>query len=351
WMYRGLRRKLDSRQRQILEKGLEKRLSGIKAFIKSMPVIGNIARRIYGIFLFVGPKGQYWEYNFKAKKFSRLIRGIASLIGNKGYKVVIDINGNAHIVLENGIMFWWIPGDPMSLLGMPLRGSFEPECTFLLTKLLKRGDIAFDIGANFGWYSYHLAQLVGEAGKVHIFEPTSALDELKNNLTLNKFEARCVLNQVALGEKEGTEALFIPEKLGTAFASLREHSYGKTRKTCVPVQRLDDYVNANKIRDVAFVKIDVEGAEHLVLKGAENVLTRYSPVIMLEIQKQHTEHFGYSPQQLISYLGDFGYHLFEIDKDKFGSVKKVGAFNDTHNYNFLAVKNADALETRGISVI
>jgi predicted metallo-beta-lactamase superfamily hydrolase len=68
-----------------------------------MPVIGNIARKTYGILLFIGPKGQYWEYNFKAKKFSRSIRGIASLIGNKGYKIVIDNNGNAHIVLENGI--------------------------------------------------------------------------------------------------------------------------------------------------------------------------------------------------------------------------------------------------------
>ena len=319
-------------------------MSGIKAFIKSIPVIGNIANRTYGILL-------YWEYNFKAKRFNRLIRGIASLIGNKGYKVVIDNNGNAHIVLENGIKFWWTPRDPYSLLGMPLQGNFEPECTFLLAKLIKGGDIAFDVGANFGWYSCHLAQLVGKAGEVHIFEPTNAIDELKSNLTLNRLESRCVLNQVALGEKESTETLFIPEKLGTAFASLREHSWGnKSSKISVPVQKLDDYVTANKIRDVNFMKIDVEGAEYLVLKGAENVLKQYSPVIMLEIYKPHTEYFGYSPEELISYLGDLGYHLFEIDKDKFGSVKKVSEFDSTDNYNFLAVQNAGILKARGVSV-
>jgi FkbM family methyltransferase len=350
WMYQGLRRKLDSRQRQTLERGLEKRLSGIRSFIKSMPLIGKIASKVYGILNFVKPRGQYWEYDFKAKKFGRLIRGIASLIGNKGYKVVIDSNGNAHIVLENGIKFWWTPRDPYSLLGMPLRGNFEPECTFLLTKLIKRGDIAFDIGANFGWYSCHLAQLVGEAGRVHVFEPTNAIDELKSNLTLNKFEARCVLNQVALGEKEGTETLFIPEKLGTAFASLREHSYGRTQKICVPTQKLDDYVIANRVRGVDFMKIDVEGAEYLVLKGAENVLKQYSPVVMLELYQPHIEYFGYSPEELISYLGDLGYHVFEIDKDKFCSVKKVSEFGSTDNYNFLAVRNVDALEARGISV-
>ena len=318
-------------------------MSGIRSFIKSMPLIGNIASRTYGILLF-------WEYNFKAKKVSRLIRGIASLIGNKGYRVVIDGNGNAYVILENGIMFWWIPRDPMSLLGMPLQGNFEPECTFLLTKLIKGGDIAFDVGANFGWYSCHLAQLVGKAGEVHIFEPTNAIDELKSNLTLNRLESRCVLNQVALGEKEGTETLFIPEKLGTAFASLREHSYGRTRKIRVPVQKLDDYVTANRVRDVNFMKTDVEGAEYLVLKGAENVLNQYSPVIMLEIDKPHTECFGYSPEELISYLGDLGYHLFEIDKDKFGSVKKVSEFDSTDNYNFLAVQNAGILKARGVSV-
>jgi FkbM family methyltransferase len=325
-------------------------LSGIRSFIKSIPLIGNIASRTYGILLFIGPKGQYWEYNFKAKRFNRLIRGIASLIGDRGYRVAINNNGNAYIVLENGIMFWWIPRDPMSLLGMPLRGGFEPECTFLLTKLIREGDIAFDIGANFGWYSCHLAQIVGEAGRVHIFEPTNAIDELKSNLTLNRLESRCVLNQVALGEKEGTETLFIPEKLGTAFASLREHSYSRTRSICVPVQRLDDYVTANKIRDIAFMKADVEGAEYLVLKGAENVLKQYSPVIMLELQKVHTEYFGYSPEELISYLEGLGYHLFEIDKDKFGSVKKVSEFDSTDNYNFLAVQNAGILKARGVSV-
>jgi len=325
-------------------------LSGIRAFIRSIPVIGKVATRAYGILLFIGPKGQYWQYNFKAKRFNRLIRGISSLVGSSGYKVVTNGNGNAHIVLENGVVFGWIPGDPGSLLGMPLRGSFEPECTFLLAKLIKKGDTVFDIGANFGWYSCHLAHLVGEAGQVHIFEPTSAIDELKSNLTLNKFEARCVLNQVALGEKEGTETLFIPEKLGTAFASLREHSYGRTQKVCVATQKLDDYVTTNKIGDVNFMKIDVEGAEYLVLKGAESVLTKYSPVIMLELQDVHTKCFGYSPEELIIYLGGFGYHLYEIDEKEIGCVKKVTSFENTSYYNFLALKNDDILKTRDVSV-
>jgi FkbM family methyltransferase len=330
--------------------GLGKRLSGTRAFIKSIPVIGRVATRAYRVLLFIGPKGQYWQYNFKAKRFDRLTRAVASLIGSKGYRVAVSGSGAAYVILENGITFWWIPRDPMSLLRMPLHGGFEPECTFLLTRLVAEGDVVFDVGANFGWYSCHLAQLVGEGGEVHIFEPTSAIDELKSNLTLNKFETRCVLNQVALGEKEAMETLFIPEKLGTAFASFRNHSYGRARAIRVPVQKLDDYVAAKKVGHIAFIKMDVEGAEHLVLKGAERVLKASSPLIMLEIQREHTKHFGYSPEQLISYLGDFGYHVFEIDADRFGSVKTVSEFDRTNNINFLAVTNADILRAKGISV-
>ena len=314
-------------------------MSGIKIFIKSIPLVGKIASKVYGIL-----RGQYWEYNFKAKKIDKIIRKIISLIDDKEYKVVIANDGKVYIVLENGIKFWWIPRDPYSLLGMPLRGNFEPECTFLLTKLIKKGDTVFDIGANFGWYSCHFAQLVGKAGKVHIFEPTNAMEELKNNLILNGFVKRCVLNQVALGEKEGTETLFIPHKLGAAFASLREHSYcngDKSSQISVPVEKLDDYVIANKIREIDFIKIDVEGAEYLVLKGAENVLKKYSPVIMLELQDVRTKSFGYSPEDLINYLGGFGYHLYEIVEKEFGSVKKVILFENTSYYNFLALKNAE----------
>ena len=327
----------------------------LKSFIKTMPLLGKAAVRIYGMVNFIKPGGQYWEYEFKAKKFDKFIRNIVLLIGNKEYNVVVNGNGDVYITLKNGIKFYWIPKNPFSLLGMPLRGTFEPECTFCVSKIIKKGDIVFDIGGNFGWYSCHLAQLIGETGKVHVFEPTNAIDELGKNLILNGFKARCILKKVALGAKKGTETLFIPQKLGTAFASLREHSYGdsdkvETDKVNVPIEKLDDYVNVNQIKKVDFIKMDIEGAEYLALKGAENVLKQYSPVIMLELQSVHTKLFGYAPEELINYLENLGYHLYEIDEKEFGLLKKVASFNSTSNYNFLAMKNIDILKTTEISI-
>jgi len=325
----------------------------IKGIIKSTPLLGRLIANMHGKYLYIKPGGHYWEYDFKAMQFDRYIRKLSSLIGDKKYDVCTSGNGNIQIILKNGIRFWWVAKDTFSLLGMPFRGSFEPDCTDIITKLVKQGDTAFDIGANFGWHSCHLAQLVGKEGRVHVFEPTNVIKELENNLILNGLRTRCVLNQLALGEKEGDESLFIPQKLGTAFASFRAHSYSNSIKwdeISVPVKKLDDYVFENKLNKLDFIKMDIGGAEYLALKGAENVLENYSPIIMLELYDSHTKYFGYSPEELRKYLEGLDYFLYEIDEKEIGSVKRVISFKDTSNYNFLAAKTEDVLTKNGILI-
>jgi len=154
-------------------------------------------------------------------------------------------------------------------------------------------------------------------------------------------------------KKRGVGTLFIPQKLGTAFASLHEHSYGnnsKMYKISVPIKKLDDYVFENKIEKIDFVKIDVEGAEYLVLKGAKDMLKNYSPVILLELQGVHTEYFGYSPEEVINYLGDLNYHVYEIDEKEIGILKKVTLFNNTSGH-YLLMKNAHILKISGMLTV
>lgn len=323
----------------------------LKAYIKSLPFLGKTLSNAYRFLNLIKPEGQYWKYDFKAKKMHKLIWELASLIDDNNYQLAINNSENVYITLKNGINFWWTPKDPSSLLGMPLRGDFEPDCTHIITKLIRAGDIVFDVGANFGWYSCHLAQLVGETGKVHIFEPTNVIEDLKRNLSLNNYLKRCELNEAALGEKYRSEILYIPHKLGTAFASLREHSdYGASDEINVSVVRLDDYVSSMKIEKVDFIKIDAEGAEYQVLKGARNVLKNYSPVIMMELQDIHTKYFNYSPEEVINYIKDLDYHLYEINDKEIGSVEKVTSFRNTSNYNFLAIKNDNILRRNGVLI-
>jgi FkbM family methyltransferase len=228
---------------------------------------------------------------------------------------------------------------------MPLRGEYEPECMMVAKEIIREGDIVFDIGANFGWYSCHFSKFVGKSGAVHIFEPSGIMRQLERNIQLNGFQDVTVLNNIALSENDCTEDLFVPIRLGTPFASLRQHAaYGQPcEKINVQVVKIDTYVKSKKITKVDFMKIDIEGAEFPVLKGAEYVLSNYSPILMFELQETHTKYFGYSPDDLMLYLKKIGYVIFEIRFSNEVMLRKVTEFRDIANYNFLACKNPDMI--------
>lgn len=108
-----------------------KGLHRIKDLVKSTPFIGGLTTNIYRKFLFIKPGGQYWQYDFKAIRFDKLIRKIVSMIGDKEYKVVVSGDGKTQVIFKN-IKFSWIPRDPYSLLGMPLREVLNQSVQLLL---------------------------------------------------------------------------------------------------------------------------------------------------------------------------------------------------------------------------
>ena len=80
----------------------------------------------------------------------------------------------------------------------------------------------------------------------------------------------------------------------------------------IKCQTLDQFVISNKIPKVDLIKCDVEGAELLVLKGSENVIKKYHPVLILEIESRHTQQYNYEPEDLLTLLCQYGYraHIF-----------------------------------------
>ncbi len=126
---------------------LAKRSSKVKRIIKSIPFVGQLVTNIYHKIKFYWPGGD-WQYDFRAICFNCVVRRLASLIGDKKYIVAVSGGGKVQVLLENGIKFGWIPRDPYSMLGMPLRGNFEPESTAIIYKLVKKGDIVIDVGGN-----------------------------------------------------------------------------------------------------------------------------------------------------------------------------------------------------------
>jgi FkbM family methyltransferase len=196
------------------------------------------------------------------------------------------------------------------------RGSIEKH---LYLSIVQRGDVVIDIGANVGYFTTLFSDLAGNHGEVHAFEPVpSTFNLLTENIQRFPAHKNVYLNRVALGDKHQRTTILLPRG-DHGQASLAEHSDGSWKHADdeiasieIEMMRLDQY--AEHLRRVDFVKCDVEGAELLVLRGAESTLRRCRPKICLEIDNRWLQSFGWTTIDVLSYLREIGYsYFYEID--------------------------------------
>ena len=165
-----------------------------------------------------------------------------------------------------------------------------------------------DVGASTG--SFTLLPLLHLGMKVLSFEPNPlAFEVLRSNIGLHNLGNRVQLCQAALMDKSGTGTLKVPvPDIHAAVSSLgnpRPRGFIWT-EMYVEVRCLDDY-------DISpdFIKIDTEGAELMVLHGAENTIKRSRPSLLIEYQELNTRQFGYEPIEIIRLLESWGYDSFK----------------------------------------
>lgn len=175
---------------------------------------------------------------------------------------------------------------------------------------VRRGDIAFDIGANQGFHTAHLSRLVGPEGQVYAFEPNpSLLPALAETCrSLGNVE----LLPFALGETPGTLDFFVPAD--HTMGSLRDWTGEPVVRARVETQRLDSL----GLPPADFIKCDVEGAELDVFRGAVGMLDREdAPVILFEACAAAASAFGRKVDavtRLLSSLARPRYEFFQIDQ-------------------------------------
>lgn len=164
-------------------------------------------------------------------------------------------------------------------------GTYEVFCTKTVSKHIKKGDVCFDVGANIGWYSTLFGKLVGASGEVHAFEPVPrTFADLERNVELNGSPSNIYLNNFGLGDEEKEmEIHFFPE-LPTGHSSLAPKENHISEAIPVKIKTLDSYLTEHKIKQVDFIKVDIEGAELMFLKGAEKLFEQKKlPVIFMEM--------------------------------------------------------------------
>jgi len=156
--------------------------------------------------------------------------------------------------------------------------------------LAEPGRVALDVGASWGLFTGGLSRLVGPAGRVHAFEPgPHNLPSLRRVAAAN-----AVVHEVGLSDTEGEAVLHVPLVRGrpthalASFDTPRGRGDADYETVRVPVRRLDD-VPELRDADVSFVKCDVEGHERAVLAGADALLGRTMPAILVEIEQRHQD--------------------------------------------------------------
>lgn len=194
------------------------------------------------------------------------------------------------------------------------RGAHDWAPVFAFEKCIKPGDTVIDIGANQGEYSLIAARKTGNTGKVLAFEPMKSLyGQLQENIALNKsFEGRITAIPIGLSEQAGVLDLYGKAGSNEGVNTLYPTAEHTVKIESIQLDTLDQQLQNLGITKVDVIKIDVEGAELQVLKGAQKTLRQYLPTLLLEINRESCLAAGYSPEEMLEYLEAFGYRFKKI---------------------------------------
>lgn len=217
-----------------------------------------------------------------------------------------------------------------------LYGEYEPVNTAIFTRIVRPGDVCFDVGANFGYYSCLLARY---GAKVYGFEPIPAMLALNNaTLELNGLQEAVHTEGVALGAVEGTVTIHTFAGLSQGFATAADLGRLDAVAHECAITTLDCFCAHNAIQAVAFMKIDVEGYELDVLMGGAAMLSApLAPVVHFEVNEGCLAARSIDANTILDLLKRYGYSDFFRIKH-YGGLERVAAAISNRNSDYMAFK-------------
>jgi len=220
-----------------------------------MIYIYKILRKVF--FFIKRFKPSYFFYKYF---FGGAIRKI------NGYKMHLDLKN------DNGIS--------QELFKYRRREHFSTDFV-INSKIIKRGDVVLDLGANIGYYALIESGLVGDNGMVYAIEPVSGnFNNLEKNIRLNNIE-NIKTFRLAVGDQNKDIDIHIHEK-GNWSSILPQKGKEYLSSEKISMVKVDDFVKAKNIKP-SLVRMDVEGYEYAFLRGMKSIIENYSPQLLIEI--------------------------------------------------------------------
>jgi FkbM family methyltransferase len=215
-----------------------------------------------------------------------------------------------------GFDLFYVPGHDIGdeeelrrCVELVLRETFLQEELFCTEVALRSGDTVLDLGGSIGAVALQLARRVGKRGEVHSFEPLSYAC-LERNVRQNRARNVRVV-PMGVSERPGQAELEYTDEVINASIARAPGSEERVRRRSIELTTVDEYVENNRLERVDLIKIDIEGAEELALRGALRTLGRFHP--RLTIASYHTDHMGERQHpKLMGLLGQLGYQTREL---------------------------------------
>ncbi len=244
--------------------------------------------------------------------FHRLASPILSIFGMRGNSVVV----------RQGLRFE-LDADEAIDFGLLVFRDFEPGLRRAIERTVRSGEVVLDIGANTGIHTLILARQVGPQGCVFAFEPTRfAFAKLRKNLSLNPdLATRVTALEIGLTDVPGhalPDAVSSSWNLSAPLASANPLDMGYAQSTSgAKTLTLDEWSATSNLTRLDWIKLDVDGFEVRVLRGARATLAKWRPKIFLEIAPHHFVRPEETFEQLIELIRDAGYRLHDLNGTAF----------------------------------
>lgn len=176
---------------------------------------------------------------------------------------------------------------------------------------LETGDAFIDVGANAGYFSVIASALVGEQGEVHAFEPNDGpFQLLKVSVKRNRLTNVSLNQSAAWSETSDLELVCMDD---SAFSYVKDKPSEEKDLKKIKAVSLNAYAQSAIHRPIRLVKIDTEGSEYHVLQGMKELLMKESPALILELQNWSLGRYKQRIQDVVTYLINHGYEIFDLD--------------------------------------